>query len=170
MNVSNMKYFAKFSPAYETLELMSATKPMEVIEPSTMNVIGIEFGQKTQISNCNSNIKKMTPCVKKWYETNFGTGYESMVSSTFNSSFSGLKGLEELHKGLKFIFSFLKYLLTTRLKKLICLITTTHSKKKLFYIIQRLCTNTFICLCGNNLHYRFYFLYHKCHVYTKYAC
>ena len=99
MNVSNMKYFAKFSPANETLELMSATKPMEVIEPSTMNVIGIEFGQKTQISNCNSNIKKMTPCVTKWYETNFGTGYESMVPSTFNSSFTGLKGLEELHKG-----------------------------------------------------------------------
>ena len=109
MNVSNMKYFAKFSPAYETLELMSATKPMEVIEPSTMNVIGIEFGQKTQISNCNSNIKKMTPCVKKWYETNFGTGYESMVPSTFNSSFTGLKGLGELHKGVKFIFSFLNH-------------------------------------------------------------
>ena len=109
MNVSNMKYFAKFSPAYETLELMSATKPMEIIEPSTMSVYSLEFGQKTQISNCNSNIKKMTPCVKKWYDTNFGTGYESMVPSTFNSSFTGLKGLGELHKGVKFIFSFLNH-------------------------------------------------------------
>ena len=107
MNVSNMKYFAKFSPAYETLELMSATKPMEIIEPSTMSVYSLEFGQKTQISNCNSNIKKMTPCVKQWYETNFGTGYENMMPSSLNSSFTGLKGLGELHKGLKFIFSFL---------------------------------------------------------------
>ena len=110
-----MKYYLKFSPAYETLELMSRTKPMEIIEPSNINVYSLEFGQKTQISNCNSNIKKMTPCVKKWYETNFGTGYESMVPSTLNSSFTGLKGLEELHKGLKFIFSSLNYLLTTRL-------------------------------------------------------
>ena len=107
MNVSNMKYFAKFSPAYETLELMSATKPMEIIEPSTMSVYSLEFGQKMQISNCNSNIKKMTPCVKQWYETNFGTGYENMMPSSLNSSFTGLKGLTELHKGVKFIFSFL---------------------------------------------------------------
>ena len=118
MNVTNMKYFAKFSPAYETLELMSATKPMEIIEPSTMSVYSLEFGQKTQISNCNSNIKKMTPCVKQWYETNFGTGYENMMPSSLNSSFTGLKGLGELHKGLKFIFSFLNYLLkaTKRLR------------------------------------------------------
>lgn len=109
MNVSNMKYFAKFTPAYETLEIMSAIKPMEVIEPSTMNVFSIEFGQKTLISNCNSNIMKMTPCVKKWYETNFGTSYENMMPSSLNSSLTGLKGLGELHKGLKFISSFLNY-------------------------------------------------------------
>ena len=112
MNVSNMKYFAKFSPAYETLEIMSATKPMEVIEPSTMNVYSIEFGQKTLISNCNSNIKRMTPCVKQWYEneTNFGTSYENMVPSVMNSSFTGLEGLAGLQRGLKFIFSFLIFL------------------------------------------------------------
>ena len=99
MNESNMKYFMKLHPAHESLELLTAHHAFDIIEPTTMNVFGINFGKKKRITNCNPKVQRMTPCVRNVYEEMFGVGYQNIVMSSTNFSFTSFTGMDGLQKG-----------------------------------------------------------------------
>ena len=46
-----------------------------------MNAFTVEFEMRSLITNCNSSITRMTPCLEKAYDNLFGSDYNDMVSS-----------------------------------------------------------------------------------------
>ena len=53
-----------------------------------MNAYTVEFEMRSLISNCNSSITRMTPCLDKEYDNLFGSDYNDMVSSKNLKQFS----------------------------------------------------------------------------------
>ena len=53
-----------------------------------MNAFTVEFEMRSLITNCNSSITRMTPCLEKAYDNLFGSDYNDMVSSKNLKQFS----------------------------------------------------------------------------------
>ena len=81
--LDDSQFQIRFTQENEYPEIYSATKPYETIKPNTMNVFTVEFDMQYLISNCNSSISRMTPCLEKAYNNLFGSDYNNVVSSFF---------------------------------------------------------------------------------------
>ena len=46
-----------------------------------MNAYTVEFEMRSLITNCNSSITRMTPCLEKAYDKLFGSDYNDIVRS-----------------------------------------------------------------------------------------
>ena len=79
--LDDSQFQIRFSQENEYPEIYSATKPYEPIKPSTMNAFTVEFDLRSLITNCNSSITRMTPCLEKAYNNLFGSDYNNLVSS-----------------------------------------------------------------------------------------
>ena len=79
--LDDSQFQIRFSQENEYPEIYSATKPYEPIKPSTMNAFTVEFDMQSIITNCNSSVTRMTPCLEKAYNNLFGSDYNNMVSS-----------------------------------------------------------------------------------------
>ena len=79
--LDDSQFQIRFTQENEYPEIYSATKPYAPIKPSTMNAFTVEFDMRSRITNCNSSVARMTPCLEKAYNNLFGSDYNNMVSS-----------------------------------------------------------------------------------------
>ena len=79
--LDDSQFQIRFSQENEYPEIYSATQPYEPIKPNTMNAFTVEFDMRSLITNCNSSVTRMTPCLEKAYNNIFGSDYNNMVGS-----------------------------------------------------------------------------------------
>ena len=79
--IDDSQFQIRFAQESEYPETYTSTKPYEIIKPSTMNAFTVEFEMRSLITNCNSSITRMTPCLEKAYDILFGSDYDGIVSS-----------------------------------------------------------------------------------------
>ena len=79
--LDDSQFMIRFAQENGYPETYTSIKPYEPIKPNTMNVFTVEFEMRSLISNCNSSITRMTPCLEKAYDNLFGSDYNGMVST-----------------------------------------------------------------------------------------
>ena len=71
---------------------MKPDKSYQIIKTSTVNAFTVDFELRKLISNCDSSITRMTPCLEKAYAKVFGSGYNDLVKLMSNLSRTALEG------------------------------------------------------------------------------
>ena len=79
--VDDSQFQIRFAQESEYPETYTSTKSYAPVKPGTMNAFTVEFEMRSLITNCNSSITRMTPCLEKAYDNLFGSDYNDMASS-----------------------------------------------------------------------------------------
>ena len=61
-------------------ETFTSEKSYLPIQLSTLNAFTVNFELEQRITNCDSNISRMTTCLDKEYDTMFGSEFNNVVS------------------------------------------------------------------------------------------
>ena len=96
---NNEKNSIYFTQEDELVDIITASKQVQIAFPSFVNSFNVDIGFKNRITNCNPAFSKMTPCVEKYYDEHFGTGYNDIVPRIINftqKSYEGKFSLEAM--------------------------------------------------------------------------
>ena len=61
-------------------EYFNSEKSKQIVETSTASAFTVDFELRKLISNCNSSVTRMTPCLEEAYDNQFGSGYNDRVN------------------------------------------------------------------------------------------
>ena len=64
-------------------EYFNAEKKKHNLQTSTVTAFTVDFELRKLISNCNSSVTRMTPCLEEAYDNLFGSEYNNMVTNFF---------------------------------------------------------------------------------------
>ena len=74
------KYIINLAAENEYPEHFNAEKEKRNIQTSTFIAFTVDFELRKLISNCNSSITRMTPCLEEAYDNLFGSEYNDEVN------------------------------------------------------------------------------------------
>ena len=75
------KYIVYFAPENEYPEYFNSEKPKQLdVEVSTSSAFTVNFELRKLLTNCNSSVTRMTPCLEEAYDNLFGSGYNDKVN------------------------------------------------------------------------------------------
>ena len=69
-----------FAPENEYPEYFNSEKTKQIVETSTATAFTVNFELRNLLSNCNSSVTRMTPCLEEAYDNLFGSGYNDKVN------------------------------------------------------------------------------------------
>ena len=69
----------RISQEGEYPEEFTSEQPYLPIQPSIFNAFTINFEMGKLMTNCDPNISRMTPCLKRRYDEMFGSDYNDVV-------------------------------------------------------------------------------------------
>ena len=75
------KYIINLAAENEYPEHFNAEKEKRNIQTSTFIAFTVDFELRKLISNCNSSVTRMTPCLEKAYDNLFGSEYNNKVNN-----------------------------------------------------------------------------------------
>ena len=72
-----------FAPENEYPEYFNSEKPKQLdVEVSTSSAFTVNFELRKLLTNCNSSVTRMTPCLEEAYDNLLGSGYNDRVNHT----------------------------------------------------------------------------------------
>ena len=74
------KYIINLASENEYPEQFNAEKEKQNIQTSTVIAFTVDFELRKLISNCNSSVTRMTPCLEEAYDNLFGSEYNHKVN------------------------------------------------------------------------------------------
>ena len=74
------KYIINLASENEYPEQFNAEKEKQNIQTSTMSAFTVDFELRKLVSNCNSSVTRMTPCLEEAYDNLFGSEYNHKVN------------------------------------------------------------------------------------------
>ena len=74
------KFNINLASENEYPEHFNAEKEKQSIQTSTFIAFTVDFELRKLISNCNSSITRMTPCLEEAYDNLFGSEYNHKVN------------------------------------------------------------------------------------------
>ena len=77
------KYIINFASENEYPEYFNAEKEKQNIQTSTFIAFTVDFEVRKLISNCNSSVTRMTPCLEETYDNLFGSEYNNKANKFF---------------------------------------------------------------------------------------
>ena len=95
---NNMDFVTKAIPENESIALISAESRMVNVHPSSYKIVTLNFELHKDLRNCDENLKRMTPCIKKFYDDNFGNDFSGRFIKFYNLSETTFAGLDEFEK------------------------------------------------------------------------
>ena len=75
------KFSINLAAENEYPEHFNAEKEKRNIQTSTFIAFTVDFELRKLISNCNSSVTRMTPCLEEAYDNLFGSEYNNMVKN-----------------------------------------------------------------------------------------
>ena len=69
----------------------------EDLMPEDLGFYLLEFGLEKHIRNCK-NVIRMTPCIQKFLDEKYGTGFNSTFAKFYFKTYNNMRGLETLSK------------------------------------------------------------------------